>query len=78
MLLSRLDELLDAKWIRDGNTFEFLGVIGGEMLVSVDNATIFVHHRRRGRGAFSTSRFLGRRVVEEAVAFTNVLRAPGA
>ncbi|RKN68763.1 hypothetical protein D7252_15030 [Microbacterium sp. CGR2] len=49
-----------------------------EMLVSVDDSTIFVHHRRRGRAAFSTSRFLGRRVVEEAVAFTNVLRAPGA
>lgn len=78
VLLARLDELLDENWILDGNTFEFLGVTGGQMLIRVHDATVFVHHRRRGKATLFTSRFLGPRVVEEAVAFTNVLRAPGA
>lgn len=58
-LLARLDEQLDENWIRDECTFEFLGFGDVQMVVSVRDSIIFVHHRRRGRVAFSTARFLG-------------------
>lgn len=57
-VIDQLDGLLDSGWIRDGNTFELMSIVGMRILIVVDHA-VTVHHRGVGDEFFTTATFAG-------------------
>ncbi|MBT2484395.1 MULTISPECIES: hypothetical protein [unclassified Microbacterium] len=66
-VIDQLDGLLEGGWIRGGNTFELLSVVGMRILIVVDHA-VTVHHRGVRDEFFTSATFAGPDAAERAAA----------